>query len=100
MASGLPVISTFHAGIPEVIKHDENGFLVQEKDHIAIARYLKILYEDVELAFTIGQHAKQYACSHLDIHQHTTKLQAVYELALRLDGEPKKSKFYSGFWGH
>ena len=32
MASGLPVISTFHAGIPELIDDGVNGFLVEEKD--------------------------------------------------------------------
>lgn len=32
MATGLPVISTFHAGIPELITDGKNGFLVKEKD--------------------------------------------------------------------
>ncbi len=32
MASGLPVISTYHAGIPELIDDGINGFLVEEKD--------------------------------------------------------------------
>jgi len=32
MASGLPVISTYHSGIPELIEDGKNGFLVNEKD--------------------------------------------------------------------
>jgi len=32
VAMNLPVISTFHAGIPEVITHKVNGYLVEEKD--------------------------------------------------------------------
>lgn len=32
MASGLPVISTIHAGIPELVQHNVNGFLVGEGD--------------------------------------------------------------------
>jgi len=32
MATGLPAVSTYHSGIPELIKDGENGFLVEEKD--------------------------------------------------------------------
>lgn len=32
MACGLPVISTWHSGIPEAIDDGESGFLVQERD--------------------------------------------------------------------
>lgn len=32
MAAGLPVISTNHAGIPEVVKDGINGYLVEEND--------------------------------------------------------------------
>lgn len=32
MASGLPTISTYHSGIPELIDNNENGLLVNEKD--------------------------------------------------------------------
>ena len=42
MASGLPVISTFHAGIPELIDDGVNGFLVMEKD---IYKYSQRMYD-------------------------------------------------------
>lgn len=32
MACGLPVISTRHAGIPELVEHGKSGFLVEERD--------------------------------------------------------------------
>jgi glycosyltransferase involved in cell wall biosynthesis len=32
MACGLPVISTWHSGIPELIDDGENGFMVKERD--------------------------------------------------------------------
>ena len=31
-ASGLPVVSTHHAGIPEVVLHEDTGYIVEEKD--------------------------------------------------------------------
>ena len=37
MATGLPSISTYHAGIPELIKNQTNGWLVPESDANALA---------------------------------------------------------------
>ena len=36
-AMGLPVISTYHSGIPELIIDGHNGFLVKERDFSALA---------------------------------------------------------------
>ena len=40
MASGLPAISTRHAGIPEVVRDYETGLLVEERDVDGLARAL------------------------------------------------------------
>ncbi|MEM8938446.1 MAG: glycosyltransferase [Bacteroidota bacterium] len=32
MSTGLPVISTYHSGIPELIEDSQNGYLVEERD--------------------------------------------------------------------
>jgi len=41
MAMELPVISTFHAGIPELVEDGVNGYLVREKDIDAYAQRMK-----------------------------------------------------------
>ena len=38
--AGLPVVATNHAGIPEIIRDHETGFLVQENDPDALAAAL------------------------------------------------------------
>lgn len=40
-AAGLQVISTYHAGIPDVIIHEETGFLVEEHDVHSMADYMQ-----------------------------------------------------------
>jgi len=45
MATGLPCISTFHAGIPELIKDGINGFLIEEKDIESYIEKMKELLE-------------------------------------------------------
>ena len=38
MASGLPALATFHGGIPEAVTHGVSGILVEEGDHISLAK--------------------------------------------------------------
>jgi colanic acid/amylovoran biosynthesis glycosyltransferase len=37
MAAGMPVVSTWHSGIPELVEHGVTGFLAPERDVIALA---------------------------------------------------------------
>ena len=46
MACGVPGIGTNIGGIPEVIKHGENGFIVELGDTDAVARYALQMFED------------------------------------------------------
>ena len=45
MAIGLPVVSTFHSGIPELVKNGESGFLVKEGDANALANRIAFLID-------------------------------------------------------
>jgi colanic acid/amylovoran biosynthesis glycosyltransferase len=46
MAAGLTVVSTYHSGIPELIKDQKTGFLVPERDVEALARKLLWIAEN------------------------------------------------------
>jgi glycosyltransferase involved in cell wall biosynthesis len=54
-ASGLPVVSTRHAGIPEVVVEGETGFLVDERDVEGMARHMERLVIDPALAAELGR---------------------------------------------
>jgi glycosyltransferase involved in cell wall biosynthesis len=43
MATGLPVLATWHGGIPEAVTHEQNGLLVQERDAEALAQAMRDL---------------------------------------------------------
>jgi colanic acid/amylovoran biosynthesis glycosyltransferase len=53
-AAGLPVIATFHAGIPDVIEHEETGLLVQEGDVEGMAAHMVRLGREPETAQRMG----------------------------------------------
>lgn len=46
MLLGIPVVSTIHSGIPEVVRHDDTGLLCREHDFEAMADHLVRLLED------------------------------------------------------
>ena len=41
MATGMPVVSTWHSGIPELVCHGQSGLLAAEKDADELGRCLR-----------------------------------------------------------
>lgn len=54
MACGLPVVSTRHSGIAELITHGHNGLLVDEYDYMAMAACMIELAGNNKLAANLG----------------------------------------------
>ncbi|MEO6220667.1 MAG: glycosyltransferase family 4 protein [Ginsengibacter sp.] len=59
MAYCLPVVSTFHAGIPEAVKNNESGFLVKEGDTEAMAEAILKLAQDENLRINMGKAGRE-----------------------------------------
>jgi colanic acid/amylovoran biosynthesis glycosyltransferase len=59
MALGVPVISTYHAGIPELITHNQEGFLVQENNVNELADGLEFMLTNRHLWETYTIAARQ-----------------------------------------
>jgi len=55
MASGLPVISTKHSGIPELVDHGVDGLLVNERD---IGQYVEAMYSVLNDHGQLGTRAR------------------------------------------
>lgn len=54
MAMRLPVVSTFHSGIPELVDHDATGLLTAERDVEGLARHIEMLATRPDLRETFG----------------------------------------------
>jgi colanic acid/amylovoran biosynthesis glycosyltransferase len=61
MASNLPIIATGIAGIPEIVQHNENGILVQEKDAAQLANAVRILASNRSLLEQFGNRSRWIA---------------------------------------
>jgi len=54
MACGLPVVATRVGGVPEIVRHGENGFLVQPGDVDALVTNIGTLAESRALRHKMG----------------------------------------------
>jgi colanic acid/amylovoran biosynthesis glycosyltransferase len=59
-AAGLPVISTRHSGIPEIVSDGESGWLVPERDAEALAQRLNRLIEQPDLWASFGSRGRNF----------------------------------------
>lgn len=78
MCSGLPVISTYHAGIPEIITNGKTGLLVREWDIEALSQAIIMLASNAKLRESIGLAAQEYVIGNCDMKQANKKLEAIY----------------------
>ncbi len=74
---GLPVISTRHAGIVDVVDHDDTGFLVDEKDVNGMADYMIKVIEDRELSSRMGYSGRQKIKNNYSMKKSIDRLAAV-----------------------
>jgi glycosyltransferase involved in cell wall biosynthesis len=87
-ASGVPVVSTRHAGIPDVITDGQNGYLVDERDVAGMARALSRLLDDAPLAAQLGRAARRHVASAFAIERRIAQLRDIIEGAIA--GTPPK----------
>jgi colanic acid/amylovoran biosynthesis glycosyltransferase len=71
-AAGIPVVSTFHAGIQDVIINDKTGFLVDEHDVDGMAEKIIWLIENLENGKIMGKCGKENVRHNFSMNKHIT----------------------------
>jgi glycosyltransferase involved in cell wall biosynthesis len=79
MSCGLPVVSTRHSGIPELIDEGVTGLLVDEYDIGAMAAAMLQLLQDRSLAAGIGLRASEHIRQHPLISRHIFLLEQLID---------------------
>jgi glycosyltransferase involved in cell wall biosynthesis len=77
MATGLPVVSTNVAGIPEMVIENETGFLVRPGDIVAMANAIQSVISDLSLAAKLGQCGYERARGLFSIEKNVSELCAL-----------------------
>lgn len=79
MCKQLPVVTTPVTGIPELVRDEETGLLVPERDATALARAIGRLINDKSLRHKLGQRGRQTVLTEFDIHKTSAQLAAALE---------------------
>lgn len=79
MAMGLPVVSTWHGGIPELVEDGISGFLVPERDTEALAIKLGYLIAHPQMWSQMGQAGRVFVNTRYDLNMLNDKLAEIYQ---------------------
>lgn len=91
MSCSVPVVATNIGGIPEVVRHDETGFVAELGDVTRMARYCVDLLTNTKKLSAFRESARRRAVEKFDIHNIVPMYEAAYEKALsrvKSNGEP------------
>ena len=86
-ASGLPVVSTLHAGIPDVVIEGQTGFLVNEGDSSGMANRMIQLAEQPQLARIMGSAAREHIRAHFSKDRSINNLWNIIESCIASNGQ-------------
>ncbi len=81
-SAGLPVIATYHAGIPYIVEHGETGMLAREHNVDELAKQIVTLAEDHTKRENIGRQGQAFTLKELDVVEKEKDLEAIYDRLL------------------
>lgn len=73
-AMGLPIVSTFHSGIPEVVLDGQTGYLVKEHDAVGMGNRIAELAGDPTLWSRLGAAGRRRVETNFALEHETSKL--------------------------
>ena len=74
MATQLPVVSSWHSGIPELVIHDRSGLLAREHDDSQLADHLERLEGDPDLARRLGSEGRRQVEANFHVDRQVERL--------------------------
>lgn len=83
MALGVPVVTTFHSGIPELVEDGVSGFLVKERDVESLTYRLSYLIDHPEKGPIMGMAGRTFVQENYDINKLNEQLVGVYRNLLK-----------------
>ena len=89
MASGMPVVGTHHAGIPELVEDGVSGWLVPERDEAALAAALARLAAEPERWAAMGRAGRAKVEREYDIHRLNDRFADMLQTLIRPEARPR-----------
>lgn len=83
-AAGIPVVSTIHAGIPDVVLNNKTGLLVPEHDVEAMANAITSILDNPINAKEMGLAGRKFIKDNFSLKHHLDKVDSSLYKALKL----------------
>jgi colanic acid/amylovoran biosynthesis glycosyltransferase len=96
-ATGMPVVATVHADIPEVVVDGESALLSPERDVRRLAEHLERLVTEPRLWEPMGRRGRAHVERNHDARVQTGRLEEIYAAVLRPMGAGQASRSVLGF---
>jgi glycosyltransferase involved in cell wall biosynthesis len=77
-AAGLPAVATAVGGVPDLVKHGENGLLIPSGDEDGLVLSLKSMLDDVNLAATFARRGQALVREHYSLQRMALDYEARY----------------------
>lgn len=77
-ATGLPIISTNVAGVPEVVQDSVTGFVIPQKDVAALTEKMNELYDHPEVRLAFGKAGRQFMADNFSTASLPERLDKIY----------------------
>lgn len=78
--ASLPVVATITGGVPEIIRHEDTGLLVNPKDVYAMSKAIEELMRNRNYGKTLGQNLHAHIVSHFSFSKMIVETAKVYGL--------------------
>jgi colanic acid/amylovoran biosynthesis glycosyltransferase len=78
-AMGLPVIATYHAGIPEIVMHEETGLLVPERNEDSLLDAMREMVDHPERWEEMGSRGRDLVMNNFDVRLLNARLEWVFD---------------------
>jgi len=82
MILGVPCVASNVGGVPDMLKHNEEGFVYQADAPYMLAHYVCEIFESEKLAVSMSIKAREQALKTHDRLQNTTRLTEIYKRIL------------------
>ncbi len=78
MAAGVPVLATSVGGLPELITHEKNGWLVPLGNEDKLVDGIVSLLERSDLSTRLAAQGRQHVTKNFPVHKFMTRIEAIY----------------------